>query len=57
MGESEVWRIHYFQDPCAPSQLQVGENVITKFSYYNFHPLGVVTRWRDPQLQEGENYW
>ena len=22
----------------------------------NFHPLGVVSRYRDPQLQEGENY-
>ena len=22
---------------------------------YNFHPLEVVSRWRDPQLQVGEN--
>ena len=22
----------------------------------NFHPLGVVSRWRDPQLQVSENY-
>ena len=22
----------------------------------NFHPLEVVSRWRDPQLQVGENY-
>ena len=22
----------------------------------NFHPLEVVSRYRDPQLQEGENY-
>ena len=23
---------------------------------FNFHPLEVVSRWRDPQLQVGENY-
>ena len=23
----------------------------------NFHPLEVVSRWRDPQLQVSENYW
>ena len=23
---------------------------------WNFHPLEVVSRWRDPQLQVGENY-
>ena len=26
------------------------------FSYFNFHPLEVVSRYRDPQLQVGENY-
>ena len=24
--------------------------------YLNFHPLEVVSRYRDPQLQVGENY-
>ena len=24
---------------------------------WNFHPLEVVSRWRDPQLQVGENYF
>ena len=28
-----------------------------KLSYYNFHPLEVVGRCRDPQLQVAENYW
>ena len=26
-----------------------------KVSYLNFHPLEVVSRYRDPQLQVGEN--
>ena len=28
-----------------------------KLIYLNFHPLDVVSRYRDPQLQVGENYW
>ena len=28
----------------------------TKSSYLNFYPLEVVSRYRDPQLQVGENY-
>ena len=27
-----------------------------KLIYLNFHPLEVVSRYRDPQLQVGENY-
>ena len=27
-----------------------------KLFIWNFHPLEVVSRWRDPQLQVGENY-
>ena len=27
-----------------------------KFFNFNFHPLEVVSRWRDPQLQLSENY-
>ena len=27
-----------------------------KLIYYNFQPLEVVSRYRDPQLQVGENY-
>ena len=27
-----------------------------KLSYYNFHPLEVMSRYRDSQLQVGENY-
>ena len=27
-----------------------------KLIYLNFHPLQVVSRYRDPQLQMGENY-
>ena len=27
-----------------------------KLSYLNFHPLKVVSRYREPQLQVGENY-
>ena len=27
-----------------------------KSSYFNFHPLEVVSRYRDSQLQVGENY-
>ena len=27
-----------------------------KISNLNFHPLEVVSRYRDPQLQVGENY-
>ena len=29
----------------------------TKLFNWNFHPLEVVSRWRDPQLQMSENYW
>ena len=28
----------------------------TKWIHLNFHPLEVVSRYRDPQLQVGENY-
>ena len=28
-----------------------------KLIYFNFHPLEVVSRYRDPQLKVGENYW
>ena len=28
----------------------------TKLFNENFHPLEVVSRWRDPQLQVSENY-
>ena len=28
----------------------------TKLFSFNFHPLDVVSRWRDPQLQVSENY-
>ena len=27
-----------------------------KINYLNFHPLVVVSRYREPQLQVGENY-
>ena len=27
-----------------------------KLIYSDFHPLEVVSRWRDPQLQVSENY-
>ena len=27
-----------------------------KLTYFNFHPLEVVSRYRDPQLQLDENY-
>ena len=27
-----------------------------KLIYFDFHPLEVVSRWRDPQLQVSENY-
>ena len=30
--------------------------LLAKLSYLNFHPLEVVSRYRDPQLQVGENY-
>ena len=28
-----------------------------KLIYLNFQPLEAVSRYRDPQLQVGENYW
>ena len=32
-------------------------NLLTaKLFNFNFHPLEVVSRWRDPQLQVSENY-
>ena len=30
--------------------------VTAKLFILNFHPLEVVSRWRDPQLQVSENY-
>ena len=30
--------------------------ILTKLKNLNFHPLEVVSRYRDPQLQVGENY-
>ena len=37
--------------------LQISPNPLTaKLFNLNFHPLEIVSRWRDPQLQVGENY-
>ena len=33
----------------------LGEDEISEFSNLNFHQLEVVSRYRDPQLQVGEN--
>ena len=47
--------IHYFS-----AELKTKIDVIPRscftFSYLNFHPLEVVSRYRDPQLQAGEKY-
>ena len=32
------------------------DSLTAKLFKWNFHPLVVVSRWRDPQLQAGENY-
>ena len=31
-------------------------HLTAKLFHWNFHPLEVVSRWRDPQLQVGESY-
>ena len=37
--------------------LAVSHNPLpAKLSYFNFHPIEVVSRYSDEQLQEGENY-
>ena len=33
-----------------------GPTFYHKINNLNFHPLEVVSRWRNPQLQVGENY-
>ena len=33
-----------------------GNSFLAKLSYLNFHPLEIVSRYRDPQLQVDENY-
>ena len=38
-------------------QCQIQNNPLNaKIHNLNFHPLEVVSRYRDPQLQVGENY-
>ena len=32
------------------------KNISARLIYLNFHPLEDVSRYRDPQLQVGENY-
>ena len=59
-----IWGIHYFT-----TKLKTKMDVIprgcfnnqsnplpAKLFYLNFHPLEVVSRYRDPQLQVDENY-
>ena len=36
--------------------IMVTRMLLLKKSYLNFHPIEVVSRYRDPQLQVGENY-
>ena len=37
-------------------QTKILNPLTAKLSNLNFHPLEVVSRWRDPQLQVSENY-
>ena len=48
-----VWRT----SSRAPNLQAGSSNPLTvKLFNLNFHPLEVVSRWRDPQLQVSENY-
>ena len=38
------------------SSLEIINPLAAKLFNFNFHPLEVVSRYRDPQLQVGENY-
>ena len=55
---SNGWKIHiYVQFEWTHMQIYVGFNPVTaKLFNLNFHPLEVVSSWRDPQLQVSENY-
>ena len=45
------------QLPCAIENVKQYFNPLTaKLFNLDFHPLEVVSRWRDPQLQVSENY-
>ena len=39
-----------------PVWIKAGNPCPAKLMYFNFHPLEVVSRYRDPQLQVAENY-
>ena len=48
-----IWNHH----KCLSYLFPVHFNPLTaKWFNWNFHPLEVVSRWRDPQLQVSENY-
>ena len=65
--ESCVWRTVSSQSSYHPQEVLLAQFSLYvhkgglkpdsfHFPYLNFHPLEVVSRYRDPQLQVGENY-
>ena len=43
------------RDPHIHVQYSIIHPFQAKVSYVNFHPIEVVSRYREPQLQAGEN--
>ena len=48
-----IWTLHHLS---TSTIYYIVESYPAKFIYLNFHLLEVVSRYRDPQLQVGENY-
>ena len=53
---NSLWRIEIGDPFLATLSLQ-STFPLYLLSYLNFHPLEVVSRYRDPQRQVGENYY
>ena len=54
-SESDVYRRQILTSKDGPRAERVNP-LSAKLFNLNFHPLEVVSRWRDPQLQVSENY-
>ena len=46
---------HFGENESIPSDISFNP-LAAKLFNLNFHPLEIVSRWRDPQLQVSENY-
>ena len=56
MGENKICPSFHSSQKCANQKIKIINFLSFNFNNVNFHPHEVVSRYRDPQLQVGENY-